>query len=218
MCTRPKQRNNPLIPDTGPKPSCGSIFIDVAVVSRRGRPRTRRRARTGTQAEAVVFKVLPTSIFLERRNRTGSAHSRSVKLKQKKRHYERSSSDAPHWRADARRAWARRRTSRARRHAEGRGRAHVNCDRSSFVLWHVVCPKLGYALREASHLTRVWPGIINRHFALLSQESDCRPSAFSEAPKQKSCSSCLGSNSARLAIPCTVGAKSQLNQLFLDFS
>ena len=49
------------------------------------------------------------------------------------------------------------------------------------VLWNVVCPKLGYARPEASHLTRLWPGIINRHFALLSQESDCRPSAFSEA-------------------------------------
>ena len=49
------------------------------------------------------------------------------------------------------------------------------------VLLHVVCPKLGYALPEVSHLTRLLPGIINRHFALLSQESDCRPSAFSEA-------------------------------------
>ena len=36
------------------------------------------------------------------------------------------------------------------------------------VLWHVVCPKLGCALPEASHLTRLLPGIINRHFALLS--------------------------------------------------
>ena len=34
------------------------------------------------------------------------------------------------------------------------------------VLWHVVCPKLGYALPEVSHLTRLWPGIINRHFTL----------------------------------------------------
>ena len=49
------------------------------------------------------------------------------------------------------------------------------------VLWHVVCPKLGYTLPEVSHLTRLWPGIINRHFTLLSQESDCSPSAFSEA-------------------------------------
>ena len=48
------------------------------------------------------------------------------------------------------------------------------------VLWHVVCPKLGYALPEVSHLTRLRPGIINRYFALLSQESDCRPSAFNE--------------------------------------
>ena len=36
------------------------------------------------------------------------------------------------------------------------------------VLWHVVCPKLGCALPGASHLTRLLPGIINRHFALLS--------------------------------------------------
>ena len=48
------------------------------------------------------------------------------------------------------------------------------------VLWHVVCPKLCSALPKASHLTFLWPGIINRHFALLSQESHCRPSAFSE--------------------------------------
>ena len=48
------------------------------------------------------------------------------------------------------------------------------------VLWHVVCPKLGYALPKASHLTRLWPGIISQHLALLSKESDCRPSASSE--------------------------------------
>ena len=48
------------------------------------------------------------------------------------------------------------------------------------VLYHVVCPKLCCALPEASHLTHSWPGIINRHFALLSKESDCRSSAFSE--------------------------------------
>ena len=51
----------------------------------------------------------------------------------------------------------------------------------SVILWHVVCPIFGYALPEPSHLTHLWPGIINRHFSLLSQESDCRPSAFSEA-------------------------------------
>ena len=45
----------------------------------------------------------------------------------------------------------------------------------------VVCPKLCRALPEASHLTRLCPGIINRHFALLSKESDSRPSACSEA-------------------------------------
>ena len=41
-------------------------------------------------------------------------------------HSEWSSSDAPHWRADARRARARRRTARARKRAEGRGRAQPN--------------------------------------------------------------------------------------------
>ena len=49
------------------------------------------------------------------------------------------------------------------------------------VLWHVDCPKLGYALPEFSHLTCLSPGIINRHFTLFSQESECSPSAFSEA-------------------------------------
>ena len=48
------------------------------------------------------------------------------------------------------------------------------------ILWHVVCPKLCRALPEASHLTRLWPGIINHRLALLPQKSDCRPSAFSE--------------------------------------
>ena len=48
------------------------------------------------------------------------------------------------------------------------------------VLCHVVCPKFGYALPEFSHLTRLCPGIINRYFILLSQESDNSPSAFSE--------------------------------------
>ena len=45
-------------------------------------------------------------------------------------------------------------------------------------LWHI---ELCCTLPEASHLTRLWPGIINRHFTLLSQESDSSPSAFSEA-------------------------------------
>ena len=53
------------------------------------------------------------------------------------------------------------------------------------VLWHVVCPKLGYALPEVSHLTRLWPGIINRHFALLSQEFDCCPLVLSEDMAKK---------------------------------
>ena len=48
------------------------------------------------------------------------------------------------------------------------------------ILWHVVCPKLCRALPEASHVTHLWPGIINHHLALLPQESDCRSSAFSE--------------------------------------
>ena len=42
------------------------------------------------------------------------------------------------------------------------------------ILWHVVCPKLCRALPEASHLTLLWPGIINHHLALLPQESDLR--------------------------------------------
>ena len=48
------------------------------------------------------------------------------------------------------------------------------------ILWHFICPKLCRALPEASHLTCVWTGIINHHLALLSQESDCCPPAFSE--------------------------------------
>ena len=56
-------------------------------------------------------------------------HSRNVKFKfNKKRHYEWSSADASHWRADARRAWARRRTTHARRRAEGRRRAGPNLE------------------------------------------------------------------------------------------
>ena len=60
------------------------------------------------------------------------------------------------------------------------------------VVWHVVCPKLGYALPEVSHLTRLWPGIINRHFAQVSQEPDCRPSAFSEALTEEAVRRALG--------------------------
>ena len=48
------------------------------------------------------------------------------------------------------------------------------------VQWHVACPKLCCTLPEASHLTRLWPGIINCQLALLSQESESRPSAVSE--------------------------------------
>ena len=48
------------------------------------------------------------------------------------------------------------------------------------VLWHVSCPKLCCALPEASHVARLWPGIINRHLTLLSQESGSCPSTFSE--------------------------------------
>ena len=50
----------------------------------------------------------------------------------------------------------------------------------SVVLWHIICPKLCCALPEVSHLIRLWPSIINRHLAQLSQEFDSRPSAFSE--------------------------------------
>ena len=45
---------------------------------------------------------------------------------------------------------------------------------------HITCPKFCSTLPEASHLTRLWPCIINRHLALLSQEFDSRPAAFSE--------------------------------------
>ena len=34
---------------------------------------------------------------------------------------------------------------------------------------------------QRTRISPACPGVINRHFALLSQESDCRPSAFSEA-------------------------------------
>ena len=71
------------------------------------------------------------------------------------------------------------------------------------ILWHVICPKLCRALPEASHLTCLWPGIINHHLALLPQESDCCPPAFSEVMVKKGCSSCIWSNSVRLAILCT---------------
>ena len=68
----------------------------------------------------------------------------------------------------------------------------------SGVLWHVVCPKLCCALPEASHLTRyqsssrsVVPGI-------------CQSSLWVQLGPGKRCSLCLGSNSDRLAIPCTL--------------
>ena len=35
------------------------------------------------------------------------------------------------------------------------------------ILWHIVCPKLCRTLPEASHITRLRPGIINRHLAQL---------------------------------------------------
>ena len=35
-------------------------------------------------------------------------------------------------------------------------------------------------LPEASHLTHLWPSLVKRHLALLSEDSDNRPSAFSE--------------------------------------
>ena len=48
------------------------------------------------------------------------------------------------------------------------------------ILWHITCLKFGSTFPEASHLTRLWPGIINGHLALLPQELDSRPSACSE--------------------------------------
>ena len=64
------------------------------------------------------------------------------------------------------------------------------------VLGHVVCPKLCCALPEASHLTRLWPGIIN-------QESDCRSSAFSEVLTAR-LFVVHWVEGVRLAIPCTL--------------
>ena len=46
--------------------------------------------------------------------------------------------------------------------------------------WHILCSKLGGPFPKASHLTHPWPRIIYLHLVLLSQESDSRPSAFSE--------------------------------------
>ena len=46
------------------------------------------------------------------------------------------------------------------------------------VAYHV--SKFCATLPEASLLTCLWPGIVNRYLALLSQEFDGRPSAFSE--------------------------------------
>ena len=51
----------------------------------------------------------------------------SVKVS-KNRHCEWFTTGAPHWRADANRAWARRRTARARRCVEGRERARPNTE------------------------------------------------------------------------------------------
>ena len=71
------------------------------------------------------------------------------------------------------------------------------------VLWHIVCPKPCCARPEASHFTRLWPGIINRHLA-------CCPKNLtvvllrSARSWQNGCSSCIGSNGVRLAIPCTL--------------
>ena len=48
------------------------------------------------------------------------------------------------------------------------------------VLWHITCPKPSGILPEASYLTRLLPGIVDRHLALLSQEFDSSPSAISE--------------------------------------
>ena len=62
-------------------------------------------------------------------------------------------------------------------------RKHCICSSIQMVakdLYHILCPKLGSSFLEASHPTRLWPSIINLHPALLSQESDSRPSAFSE--------------------------------------
>ena len=52
------------------------------------------------------------------------------------------------------------------------------------VLWHIV-HKISTTLPGASHLTRLWPGIVNRHLARLSQEFDTRPHAFTEVLAKK---------------------------------
>ena len=67
------------------------------------------------------------------------------------------------------------------------------------ILEHVVCPKLCRAL----HLTRLRPGIINHHLALLPKNLTV-VLLRSVRSWQKGCSSCIGSNGVRLAIPCTL--------------
>ena len=52
--------------------------------------------------------------------------------------------------------------------------------------------KLCRALPEASHLTCLWPGIIYHHHALLPQELDCCPPAFSGGYGKKAVHRALG--------------------------
>ena len=52
----------------------------------------------------------------------------SKSTNKKKRHYQWSNSDAPHWRPDAKCTWARRRTTSARMRAEERERARPNTE------------------------------------------------------------------------------------------
>ena len=75
-----------------------------------------------------ILSTTDVSIFLTREKLNGIRAFAQRQSQQKKRHHEWSSPDASHWRADARRAWARRRSAHARRRAEGRKRAHPNLE------------------------------------------------------------------------------------------
>ena len=98
------------------------------------------------------------------------------------------------------------------------GRAEIgDCDVCWLPNCHPVafhCPKLCRALPEASHLTCLWTGIINHHLAVLSQESDCCPPAFSVV-KARKLFVMNGSYSVRLSILCIL---THLPSLFSQWS
>ena len=99
-------------------------------------------------SSTVLCAPFERYLFFRRRNWTGSEHSRNVKCNEK-RHYEWSSSDAPHWRADARRAGARRRSTHARRRAKG-WRAHPNIEAEEAGQVHVKLQKKTSTNQEVS--------------------------------------------------------------------